>query len=75
MEEFLFHPKVPEVSLQEYQVLEPVASQGAPLSPEYITTSREHPLHGGRARQWSVVADEQVYPRLPVHRGEVGPGQ
>ena len=40
-----------------------------------VATSAEHLLYGGRAREGGVVADEEVHPRLPVHRGEEGPGE
>ena len=60
--------QVPQVVLQEQEILEPVAGQEAPLGPEDVATSAEHPLHSGRAREGSVVADEEVHPRLPVHR-------
>ena len=43
--------QVPQVSLQKHEMLEPVAGQGAPLGPEDVATSAEHPLHGGRAKE------------------------
>ena len=54
--------QVPQFGLQEHEVAEPVAGHGAPLGLEDVATSAEHPLHGGRAREGDVVADEEVHP-------------
>ena len=67
--------QVPQVALQEHEVLKPVVGHGVPLGPEDVTTSAEHPLHGCRARGGGVLTDEEVHPRLPVHREKEGPGQ
>ena len=61
-------PQQRYILLEEHQLLEVSVGQNGPLRPEDVTGCGEHPLHGSRAREGSVVL-------LPMLLGEEGPGE